>query len=72
MENLPWQIYFTSHFYLHFHHSKKIALFVVVLFHFFLTILRTLYLMMYSLWTDLVQLKYTSVSERPKIKLSLK
>lgn len=31
------------------------------------------YLMMLSLWTDayLVQLKYTSVSEKPRIKLSL-
>lgn len=72
MKNMPWEISFTSHFHLHFHHSKKIALFVVVLFFFSLIILRTLYLTIHSLWTDLVQLKYTSVSERPKIKLSLK
>lgn len=71
MKFLLWEESFTSHFYLHFHHSKKIALFVVLLFYFSLTIWRTFYFMMFSLGTDLVQLKYTSASEKPKITMNL-
>lgn len=75
MKNLPWEISLINHFYLYFHHSKKNCLVcscLVLLFSDNLKMyLMYLYLMMHSLWSDLVQLKDTSVSKKPKIKLSL-